>query len=80
MTFENNLISQPSLLAQVRRHLPIILVGFGFLTAFVALHTAAVGVVIVAGGHGAIGLAVLLVRYLRSDENLEATAEAEVQI
>lgn len=66
MVFENELIEEPGIGAQVHRHLPIAVVAFGALTLMVSMHLAAVGVAIAAAAHVIVGLGLLVWRRRRS--------------
>ena len=67
MVFENNLQSDPSPRDQLVRHIPIALIVLGVLAAFVALHTAVTGVLLLGLGHAVVGLVILGIRRHRAN-------------
>lgn len=74
MMFENDLLQEPTIRSQVIRHLPLVLLVGGVLAALFALHTAVVGVVVVAGAHVALGIVIFAVRRHRSSGDVAAGA------
>lgn len=75
MMFENNLQSNLSLRSQIARHLPIAIVVLGGFAAFVAMHVALTGVVVLALAHVLVGLVLLVVRRHRGSSNEDAAVQ-----
>lgn len=62
MEFDNETTPDKTFGAQVRSHLPIVLVGGGLAVAFVGMHTAASSIAVLAVLHAAVGVGVFAFR------------------
>jgi len=56
MMFDNELSNEPTLRSQLHSHLPIAALAIALLALFVAMHVAAIGLVLLAAGHLVVGV------------------------
>ena len=76
MQFDNSPTPSPSTWQSVKEHLPILLIVGGLAALFISLHTAALGIVALAGLHIVFGLAVLTARHLRNGRTGQAASQS----
>ncbi|MGH1488089.1 MAG: hypothetical protein ACRBK7_01640 [Acidimicrobiales bacterium] len=76
MQFDNSVVPSPSRWQSAKEHLPILLIVGGLAALFISLHTAALGIVALAGLHIVFGLAALTVRHLRNGRTGQAASQS----